>query len=135
VEGRLEGRSVRDEFLRKLKEEWRLMWMERFDDKVRAEGVAVRDYQLLLMGRGFIIFASRDAKAPSLSEIIEYWAGRGMVYAPDPKVGGWGKFIRTFLLKPSEKRKALAEYAHQNGDFEKKGLQLKKGGRGWLHKV
>ncbi|MDI6904260.1 MAG: hypothetical protein QMD13_02040 [Candidatus Bathyarchaeia archaeon] len=90
-------RVKRDEFLRRLKEEWRLLWRERFDDRVRAEGVAVRDYPLVFMDRGFVIFASRDAKAPSFSEVVEFWASQGCIYAPDPIVGGWGKFIKTEL--------------------------------------
>jgi len=69
-------RVKRDEFRRRLKEEWKLLWRERFDDRIRAEGVAVRDYTLLFMDRGFVIFAARDAKAPSFSEIVEFWASQ-----------------------------------------------------------
>jgi hypothetical protein len=128
-------REERDEFLRRLKEEWRLLWRERFDDRFRAEGVAVRDYPLLSTDRGFIVrglivFASRDAKAPSFSEIVNFWASQGYVYAPNPNVGGWGKFIRTFIIGRSYRRKReSAELLDENC----KKRQLKKGGRGWLH--
>ncbi|MBS7636759.1 hypothetical protein KEJ37_05435, partial [Candidatus Bathyarchaeota archaeon] len=80
--------------------EWASLWKERFDDRVRAEGVSVRDYPLLFMKRGYVIFATRDAKAPSFSEIVDFWASKGYVYAPHPAVGGWGKFIKTWLKKP-----------------------------------
>jgi hypothetical protein len=128
-------RPRRDEFLRRLKEEWRLLWMERFDDRVRAEGVAVRDYALLFMDRGSIIFATRDAKAPSFSEILEFWASQGFVYSPDPAVGGWGKFIRTELRTHASKdAHSMAKIFY--GEKSKRVCekqQLKKGGRGWLH--
>ena len=124
-------RVRRDEFRRRLREEWRLLWRERFDDRVRAEGVAVRDYTLLFMDRGFVIFAARDAKAPSFSEIVEFWASQGCVYAPDSAVGGWGKFVRTELRKVVHSRARMFD----DGKLLRKGekQQLKKGGRGWLH--
>lgn len=124
-------RFRRDEFRQRLKEEWRLLWRERFDDRIRAEGIAVRDYPLLFMDRGFVIFASRDAKAPNFSEVVEFWASQGFVYAPDPAVGGWGKFIRTELRNVLHSRAKM----FNRGQPKRKGeeQQLKKGGRGWLH--
>jgi len=126
----ISDREKRDEFLRKLKEEWILLWRERFDDKFRAESVATRDYPLLLMDRGFIIFATRDFKPLRFSEILDYWASQNMVYAPNPEVGGWGKFIRTFIKRPERRRmKDFTPPSRNSGG----GQQLKKGGRGWLH--
>jgi hypothetical protein len=120
------------EFRRKLKEEWKLLWTERFNDKIAAEQIAVRDYPLLFMDRGLVIFASRDAMAPRFSEIVAFWASQGTVCAPDPSVGGWGKFIRTELrsIILSGDRK------FENGQpkHEKEKQQMKKSGRGWLHK-
>jgi hypothetical protein len=101
--------------------------MERFDDKVRAEGVSVRDYPLLFIDRGFVIFATRDAKTSTFREIVECWTSRGYVYAPDPSVGGWGKFIRECLRKQTHRR------AESYKPRTKERQQLKKGGRGWLH--
>jgi hypothetical protein len=127
-----ESREERDAFRRRLKEEWGLLWKERFDDRVKAEGVSVRDYPLLFMSRGHIIFASRDAKAPSFSQIVEAWASQGLVYSPDPDVGGWGKFVRMELNRVTRSRaRALV-----NGQCksQKERQHLKKGGRGWLHK-
>lgn len=126
------SRAERDEFRRKLKDEWGSMWMERFDDKVKAEGIVVKDYPLLFMDRGVVIFASRDAKAPVFSDVVDYWASQGMVYSPSTSEGGWGKFIRTSVKSTTHSR------ARAYGDRQDKVVSLqrpqKKGGRGWLHK-
>jgi hypothetical protein len=124
----------REEFRHKLKEEWALMWRERFDDRVKAEGIAIRDYPSLFMDRGFVIFASRDSKTPSFSEIVDFWASQGLIYSPNASVGGWGKFIRTELRKSINSRaksfdRSLLKQHGKNGK-----QQLKKGGRGWLHR-
>lgn len=55
-------RALRDEFHRKIENEWKSLWTERFDDKNRAEGASVRDYPLLLTDRGCVIFSNRDVK-------------------------------------------------------------------------
>ena len=121
-----------EEFRRKLKEEWALMWRERFDDKIKAEGITVRDYPELFMDRGFVIFASRDAKTPNFHEIVDFWASQGLIYSPDPSVGGWGKFIRTELRKLGHSRARSFDNGMLKGKNGKQ--QLKKGGRGWLHR-
>lgn len=124
--------AKREEFRCRLKDEWALMWKERFDDRIKAEGIAVQDYPLLFMDRGFVIFASRNAKTPSFSEIVDFWASQGVIYAPNPSVGGWGKFIRTELKKtPHYRARSFdnSELKHRNGK-----QQPKKGGRGWLHR-
>jgi hypothetical protein len=69
-----EERAERDEFRRRLREEWRLLWSERFDDRVRAEGVAARDYQLFFTDCGRVIFATTEAKARAISRIV--WTAR-----------------------------------------------------------
>ena len=126
------SREERDKFRDKLKDEWVRMWRERFDDKMKAEGVVLKDYPLLFVDRGFVIFASRDAKTPSFSEIVSHWASQGMVYSPNPVEGGWGKFIRMMVKDPRNSR------ARAHPEFHEKPMavqrQLKKSGRGWLHK-
>jgi hypothetical protein len=124
-------RAEREQFHRKLKEEWRLLWGERFDDKVRAEGIAVRDYPLLFADRGVVIFASRGANALGFSEIVEFWTSRGFVYAPDPSEGGWGKFGRTEVRKLDRWR--AKKFEDNQPKCRRERRQLKKGGRGWLH--
>jgi len=126
------SRVERDAFLGKLKEEWGLLWTERFDDKVRAEGVSTRDYPLLFTSRGHVIFASRDAKAPSFSDVVQYWESQGLVYSPEPAVGGWGKFIQTELKRVAHSR--ARSFVSSQSECKKEKQHLKKGGRGWLHK-
>lgn len=123
-------RAERDEFHSKLKEEWKLMWKERFDDRIKGEGIVTRDHPLIFMDRGSVIFASRDAKTPTFSEIVELWAAQGSIYAPQPAVGGWGKFIRTHLRRASHSRaRNLA-----SNPFNLKANQCKrKRAKGWLH--
>ena len=107
------------------------MWTERFDDRLKAEGIAVHDYPLLFMERGYVIFATREAKGPNFSEIVDFWASKGSVYAPDPHNGGWGKFVRTHLPKSAKRRKIRK---HNNFFKKNNKQQTKKNGRGWLHK-
>ncbi len=125
-------RADRDEFRAKLKQEWALLWGERFDDKVKAEGVSVRDYPLLFVDKGLVIFASRNAKVPSFSEIAEYWSDQGRVYSPDHDVGGWGKFIRSTVKSQAHSR--ASRYLCEKPLSKSAKQQSKKGGRGWLHK-
>jgi len=119
-----------DEFHKKLKKEWKLMWTERFDDRTKGEGIVTRDHPLIFMDRGSVIFASRDVKTPTFSEIVELWAARGSIYAPQPAVGGWGKFIRTQLRSASHSR--ARKFASDL--FNLKANQCKKKhAKGWLH--
>jgi hypothetical protein len=126
------SRAERDAFLSGLKEEWRLLWAERFDDKIRAEGVSTKDYPMVFASRGQVIFASRDAKTPSFSEVVHSYESQGLVYSPDPSVGGWGKFIQTELKRVVHSR--ARSFVNSQPKFEKEKQHLKKGGRGWLHK-
>jgi hypothetical protein len=126
------GQVQKHEFRRRLKDEWRSLWRERFDDRIRAEGVSVRDYPLLFVDRGVVVFASRGAKSPSYSAIVDFWTSQGLVYSPDPSVGGWGKFVRTEMKNLVHSRVRMFEAARTKAESAKQ--QLKKGGRGWLHK-
>ena len=124
-------RLRRDAFKTMLKKEWSSLWTERFDDKTRAEGVSVRDYAFVFMSQGDIIFASRDAKSASLSEIIEYWSSQGFLYSPEPALGGWNKFIRAELKKQVHSR--ATEFRNSQAEKCSHSGRLKKSGRGWLH--
>jgi hypothetical protein len=125
-------RVERDDFLKRLKEEWGLLWKERFDDRVKAEGVSTRDYPTVFAARGQVIFASRDAKTPCFSEVVASYTSQGLVYSPEPRVGGWGKFVRTELKRAVHSR--ARSFAADQPKGKKEKQQLKKGGRGWLHK-
>jgi hypothetical protein len=117
----------------KVKEEWRLLWRGRIDDKVRAEGVADRSFSLLAVERGTVIVATRDFKALNLKEILRSYNVQNVeqVLGPCPSEGGWAKFARTVLCKQTRAQKFRAEALPERHG---KSMQLKKGGRGWLHR-
>ena len=120
-------------FLEGLRARWRSLWEDRIDDKVRAEGIASEDYDLLFVDQGTVIVATRDYKPPNFSEILEQHAEDkqpGKVVVSNPRVGGWGKFVRDVVKKQKRftRRGRLVP-----SEPEKKRQQLKKGGRGWLH--
>jgi hypothetical protein len=120
-------------FVEELKKEWKTLWLERIDDKVRAEGIANRDYSMLFVEKGLVIFATKDFKALNFREILtcHKLSDVDRVIPPSPQVGGWGKFIRSMIS--SQKPSNRVREARQRLDKEKQKQQLKKGGRGWLH--
>ena len=116
-----------------LRAEWKRLWRERHDDRIRAEGIAKEDYCPLFVEKGTVIFATRNFKLLSFKEILEKH-GIGDAYrfiSPAPAVGGWGKFIRSSISPSRPKRRS--HRIMQHFVEEKKPQQLKKGGRGWLH--
>jgi hypothetical protein len=116
-----------------IKIEWKRLWRERVDDKVRAEGIAIDDYSTLFIDKGTIIHATRDFKALNLKEILEQHEidNPERYKPPNPHVGGWTKFVKdTLPQKPPVERKRSAEFYCEE---KKEKQQLKKNGRGWLH--
>jgi len=116
-----------------LKIEWKKLWQERVDDKVRAEGIAIRDYSILYVDRGTIIHATRDYLALNFKDILQQHQieNAERYIPPSQAVGGWNKFVKTQITKqPRKKRRAEIYLAEKT----EKRQQPKKGGRGWLHK-
>jgi hypothetical protein len=133
VDGSREGRVEElKKLVEELKVQWKLLWSERFDDKVRAEGVSVSDYASLSVERGTVIHATRDFKALSFREILELHLVEDLdrVVQPDVHVGGWNKFVKTKITGrgPQRNKRALS-YVPKKRVVQ----QPKKGGRGWLH--
>ncbi len=120
------------EMVEEIKGQWRRLWQDRVDDKVRAEGVASGDYSRLFVEKGTVIHATRRFKALSFKEILDQnqVENSERFVPPSPLVGGWSKFIKTSICVnvPQRHRRAL-EYA----EAERQRGQPKKGGRGWLH--
>ncbi len=118
------------EMVEELKGEWKKLWRERLDDKVRAEGVAITDYSSLFVDKGTIIHATRDFKALNFKEILEQHeiVDIERYVPPDRFVGGWTKFVKSNIVKPKLERKRP-----ENFEDKKVKQQPKKGGRGWLH--
>ena len=121
------------EMVEEIKVQWKKLWQERLEDKVRAEGVAINDYSKLFVDKGTVIHATRTFKSLSFKEILEQnqVENADRLVPPSPQVGGWTKFIRESITnqKPQRQRRALTYVPP-----EKEKQQPKKGGRGWLHK-
>lgn len=120
------------EFVEEIKTEWKKLWRERLDDKVRAEGVAVNDYDQLFIDKGTVIHATRDFKALNLKDILEEHAvlNAERYIPPDPHVGGWTKFVKSNIANHKYERKTSSQPPSEE---MKEKQQLKKNGRGWLH--
>ena len=120
-------------FMKELREQWRMLWWNRIDDKVRAEGIANRSFPILFVERGTIIIATRDYKPLNFHEILEMHLSSPIaeIIDPSPYRGGLGKFIREFMRTQNIRSRKRPEPPPKN-KFGKK-QQLKKGGRGWLH--
>ncbi len=122
--------------IEELKAQWKLLWSERYDDRVRAEGVSVNDYAILDVEKGTIIHATKDFKILTLKQILEKHKidNPERHVQPDVQVGGWNKFIKTEIKGRNQKGSRAAAYiAEKNKSKKKPGQQSKKGGRGWLH--
>ncbi len=116
-----------------IKVQWKSLWQERLDDKVRAEGIATNDYVKLFVEKGTIIHATRSFKALSFKEILQQnqVENAEKFVPPSPHVGGWSKFIKTSItINKTERHKRALLYVEP----VKEKQQPKKGGRGWLHK-
>jgi hypothetical protein len=126
------GFEAQKELVEGLRGEWKQMWSERFNDKVKAEGVSVANYTSLHVEQGTVIHTTRDFKALNFKEILE----QHMVEQPDrfiqphPEVGGWNKFIKTKITNTSSQGKRIVSDANVK---KSAGQQPKKNGRGWLH--
>jgi len=126
----------RRKFVEELKKQWKTLWRERIDDKVRAEGISYKDYSQLFVERGTVIIATRKFKAPDFIEILQQHLSSDSsdinnVLPPNPTVGGWGKFVRNILNK--QQLLARRRRSAQTEPHKKASQQLKKCGRGWLH--
>jgi len=115
------------------KNQWKSMWRNRVDDKVRAEGIADKDYSLLSVDRGTVIIATRKFKPLDFYELLQQnrlLLGNGII-PPNPSVGGWGRFIRTTLVSQNLTKRGRRIPQEPNKSPTRQ--QLKKCGRGWLH--
>ena len=123
----------RNQVVEGLKEQWRMLWQERIDDKVKAEGISNKDYSGLFVEKGMVIFATRSFKMLNFREILQLHkvVDADRYVTPSPQIGGWGKFVRTMITGSSSRVKQ----AKEDMDSLKKRQQMKKGGRGWLHKI
>ena len=119
--------------VKKIKKEWKQLWLMRINDKVRAEGIANRAFPLCFVEQGTVIAASRDFKPPHLKDILKMnqIQDAEQIIGPPPTVGGWHKFASTFLNKQPRNRMFILKKQRRE---RKASLQLKKGGHGWIHR-
>jgi hypothetical protein len=120
------------EMVEELRIQWRKLWQERLDDKVRAEGMATADYCDLFVDRGTVIHATRDFKALNFKEILEQHQviNADRYIPPIPQVGGWNKFIKNNITNQPRRIRRADLYREEKRERQ----QPKKGGRGWLHR-
>jgi hypothetical protein len=126
------GNLIEETLVTEVKNQWKQLWKERIDDRVRAEGIASMDFDKLFVERGTVMLATRSFKLVTLREILEKHkvADAERHVPPSKHVGGWGRFARTRLpsYESARRRRCFAV----SEDMGKK-QQLRKGGRGWLH--
>jgi hypothetical protein len=118
--------------MEEIKNQWKKLWEERLDDKVRAERVATNDYSFLFVEKGTIIQATKDYKALNLREIVDQHnlINSNRYISPNPNIGGWSKFIKTKIFHKSKRNKKRNNFYHSKADNNQPSKQ---GGRGWLH--
>ncbi len=116
-----------------LKETWTMLWRDRIEDRVRAEGIADKDYSRLFVERGLVILATRDYTPLNFKEIVQKYMSEDVYnsVSPSPSVGGWGKFTKNVLNKQTRYTRR-GRFAPEKPRLPK-NRQRKSGGRGWLH--
>jgi hypothetical protein len=133
----LETYEERKAFVEELQRQWKTLWQERIDDEVRAEGISSKDYLELFVERGTVIVATRKFKAPDFHDIVQRHLSSprqsdvSNVFPLNPKIGGWGKFVRNVLGKQQSSVKRKRSVVVETD--RKVCQQRKKCGRGWLH--
>lgn len=131
--GSIENKAqAQKELVETLKVQWKILWTERFNDKVRAEAISEKDYEVLNVEKGTVIHATRDFKVLNFKEILE----KHMIEQPDrfiqpnANVGGWKQFVKTNISsnKPQRNNHTLEKVPKKQAT-----LQSKKTRYGWLH--
>jgi len=134
----VENLEEKRRLIEELKNQWKTLWRDRIDDKVRAEGISDKDYSQLFVERGTVIMATRRFKPPDFFEILQQHLSSDSsninnMLPPNPTVGGWGKFIRNVLTKQQHLARGRKRRSAPTEPIRKANQQLKKGGKGWLH--
>lgn len=120
------------ELVEQVRIEWKRLWNERREDKIRAEGIANNDYNTLYIDRGTIIHATRDFKVLSLRDILKQYEieNPDRYIPPDKHVGGWNKFVKDYISEQFSGKKTNLTVKSSD---KKRPTQQKHNGRGWLH--
>lgn len=115
-----------------LKLEWKDLWINKYEDDVKGEGVSLKDYTLIEVDRGEIIYATRDYKRRSFRDILEKYLDKEEVERVDidPQTGGWKKFAKENF--PGKKEKIKREKPVIKNDLSQ---QQRKHGFGWQNQA
>lgn len=126
--------QAQKKLVEELKAQWKQLWSERLNDKVRAEDISGNNYERLQVERGTIIHASRDFKPLNFKEVLEQHkvANPEAYVAPNVEEGGWTKFAKKEIIAQAKQQRTASQ--RNQSASKKAALQPKKGGRGWLHK-
>ena len=122
-------RQSEQELAKELRLQWKRLWHDKIDDKIRAEGIAVDDYNQLFIEKGTIIHATRDYKDLKFKEILyQHKIFDIERYMPcDPSTGGLTKFIKNNITNKRHRDKKPPKQR-----IKKQQLR-KKNGRGWMN--
>ena len=126
-------KEEKKEFISELKQEWKLMWASRFDDKVLAESIADKTYDRLFVERGTVLFATRNYRPLEFRSVLEKYISSYDIdlLSPSPAKGGIRKFIREYITPNKPGRKSEEEsYARKERAKRHQSEQCR---RGWLH--
>jgi ABC-type sulfate transport system substrate-binding protein len=118
-----------------IRQEWQELWEQKIEDKIVAEDVARRNYELLFVERGTVIQATKDYQPLDLREIMEKnekVLGIKLTQ-PNPHIGGWRKFSKDVLAKQARWHQAPPR-DRQRPSPKTPAKNRKHAGRGWLHK-
>jgi hypothetical protein len=118
--------------INELEIDWKKLWDEKIDDRLRAEGIASTNYPRLSIEKGTIIYATRKYKPLTFKYILDQnqIENTNAFDSTHPEIGGWRKFIKTEITnqKPKTERKKTFE-----NDLLKKRALSKRKTKGWLH--
>ncbi len=122
---------VKKEQIEEIQVQWHNLWRDKLDDRFRAEAIASDNYSRLFIEKGTVVHATRQFRALSFKDILDQNQIKNAQRSAliNPQTGGWTKFIKTSIRKNRPERHALSYV-----EPEREKQQLKKAGRGWLHK-
>ena len=117
-----------------VKEEWRALWSTKHDDKLLYESASSKDFKLLEVGQGQIIRSSRASDSLDYYTLLEekYGQDEASKISPDPSVGGWNKFAKTYLPKKPRVPVDSRERPKISVDLSQ---AQRKNGAGWLNQL
>jgi len=85
-----------------VKNQWKTLWREKFEDRLLAESVAIKDYPLVFVDKGTVVSTSKGRCIEGAEEVIrrhEVDLGERFLLPPNPSEGGYGAFIREIIMK------------------------------------